>query len=246
METIVLNGENSKTIVLNGENSKTSEPHRFKLDLTDKLNLKNPNKNMALANLSINYTWKNIKSECNNNKFKISAPTWNDTFDLPDGSYSIADIQYYFECIIKKHKTLPENPPVQIYPNKIKNKIVFKIKTGYKLEFLTLKTMKLLGSTKKDVDKNKDGEVVPKLESVEVVLVHCNLVKNDYQHTSKVLFSFAPNKQFGQLINISPHYLTMMNTVNTEFSYVEVWFTGQVSKALEIDKDNVNLTLIIG
>ena len=105
--------------------------------------------------------------------------------------------------------------------------------------------MKLLGSTKKNCDKDKDGENVPKLESVEVVLVHCNLVKNDYQHTSKVLFTFVPNKQFGQLINISPHSLTMMNTVNTEFSSVEVWFTDQVSKALEIE-DNVNLTLIIG
>ena len=76
---------------------------------------------MALANLSSYYTWKNIKSSYNNNKFKISAPTWNDEFDLPDGSYSIADIQDYFEFIIKKHKTLTENPPVQIYPNKIKN-----------------------------------------------------------------------------------------------------------------------------
>ena len=134
---------------------------------------------MALANLSIYYTWKNIKSEYNNNKFKISAPTWNYTFDLPDGSYSIADIQDYFEFIIKKHETLTENPPVQIYPNKIKNRIVFKIKTGYKLELLTLETMKFLGSTKKDVGKDKDGEIVPKLESVKVVLVHYNLVKND-------------------------------------------------------------------
>ena len=230
---------------MNTENSKKSEPYRFKLYLTDKLYLKNLNKNMALANLSIYYTWKNIKSEYNNNKFKISAPTWNDTFDLPDGSYSIADIHDYFEFIIKKHETLTENPPVQIYSNKIKNKIVFKIKTGYKLELLTLETMKLLGSAKKDVDSDKNSEDVPKLESVEVVLVHCNLVKNDYQHKSNALFSFAPNKQFGQLVNISPHSLTLMNTINTEFSSVEVWFTDQVSKALEIE-DNVNLTLIIG
>ena len=158
-----------EAIFMNTGNSKTSEPYRFKLDSTDKLSLKNPNKNVALANLSIYYAWKNIKSEYNYNKFKISAPTWNDTFDLTDGSYSIADIQDYFEFIIKKHETLTENPPVQIYPNKIKNRIVFKIKTGYKLELLTLETMKLLGSTKKDVDKNKDGEILPKLESVEVV-----------------------------------------------------------------------------
>ena len=113
---------------MNTKNSKTNEPHKFNLDLTDKLNLKNPNKNMALANLSIYYTWKNIKSEYKNNKFKISAPTWNDTFDLPDGSYSISDIQDYFEFIIKKHETVTENPPVLIYPNNIKNRIVFKIK----------------------------------------------------------------------------------------------------------------------
>ena len=136
-------------------NSKTNEPHRFKLDLADKLNLKNPNKNMALANLSIYYTWKNITSE---------------------------------------YKTLTENPQIQIYPNKIKNRIVFKIKTGYKLELLTPETTKLLRSTKKDADSDKNSENVPKLESAEAVLVHCNLVKNDYQHSSKVLFSFVPNK----------------------------------------------------
>ena len=234
-----------ETIFMNTKNSKTSESHRFKLYLTDKLNLKNPQKNMALANLSIYYTWKNIKSEYKSNKFKISAPTWNETFDLSDGSYSIDDIQDYFEFIIKKHETLTDNPPVQIYPNKIKNRIVVKIKTGYKLELLTPETMKLLGSTKKVVGKAKNSENVPKLEMVEVVLVHCNLVKNDYQHTSKVLFTFVPNKKFGQLINISPQAFTMMNTVNTEFTYAEVWFTDQYSKALEIE-DNVNLTLIIG
>ena len=104
----------------------------------------------------------NIKSTYNDNKLKISAPTWNDTFDLPDGSYSISDIQDYFEFIIKKHETLIENPPIQIYLNKIKNRIVFKIKASYKLEFLTPETMKLLGSTKKDVDSYKNNENVPK------------------------------------------------------------------------------------
>ena len=187
---------------------------------TDKLNLKTPNnKNIGLVNLSIYCTWKN-KLEYNNNKFKISAPTWDDTFDLPDGSYSISDIQDYFEFIIKKHETLAENPPIQIYPNKIKNKIVFKIKikTGYKLEQLTPETMKLLGSTKKDVDKDKDGEDVPKLESVEVVLMHCNLVNNIYQQASKVLLTFVPNKSFGQLITITPHLLIMLKLLTQNFN----------------------------
>ena len=113
---------------------------------------------MALANLSIYYTWKNIKPEKNNDKFKISALIWYDTFDLSDGSYSFADIQDYFESIIKKHdKTFTENPQVQIYSNKVKNRIIFKIKPGYKLELLTPETMKLLGSTEKDVDKDKNG-----------------------------------------------------------------------------------------
>ena len=140
---------------------------------------------------------------------------------------------------------MAEDPPVEIYPNKIKNRIVFKIKTCYKLELLTPEIMRLLGSTKTVVDTDKNSENVPKLESVEVVLVHCNLVKNDYQHSSKVLCSFVLNKQFGQLINISEQSLIMMNTVNTDFSYVEVWFADQTSKALEIE-DSVNLTLIIG
>ena len=117
---------------MNTENRKTNEPHRFKLELTDKINLKNQKKYIALANLSIYYIQE--KSKYNNNKFKISAPTWNDTFDLPDGSYSISDVQDYFEFIIKKCETLTENPPIQIYPNNIKNRIVFKIKAGYKLE----------------------------------------------------------------------------------------------------------------
>ena len=106
--------------------------------------------------------------------------------------------------------------------NRIKNGIVFKIKTGYKLKLLSPETIKLLGSTKEDVDQNKDGENVLKLESVEFVLVHCNLVNNNYQQASKVLSPFVPNKQFGQLINISPHSLTMLNTTKTEFPFIEI------------------------
>ena len=157
---------------MNTENSKTNESNKFIYQFTDKTNLKTPNnKNIGLVNLSLYYTWKNIKSAYDNKKFKISAPTWNDEFDLPDGSYSISDIQDYFEFIIKKHETLAENPSIQIYPNKIKNRIIFKIKTGCKLELLSLETVKLLGSTKQDDDKDNDGEDVPELESVEVVLV---------------------------------------------------------------------------
>ena len=134
---------------------------------------------------------------------------------------------------------------MQIYPNKIKNRIVFKVKTRYKLELLSLETMKLLESANKDVDQDKDGEDVPKLEFTEVVLLHCNQVNNNYQQAPKVLFTFAPNKQFAQLIYISPHTLTMLDTTNKNFSFIEVLFTDQNSELLEIES-NVSLTLTIG
>ena len=165
---------------MNTENSKTNEPHKFRLTLAVKINLKDPNKNMVLANLSIYYTWKNIKSAYNNNKFEISAPTWSDKVDLPDRFYSISGIQDYFGYIIKKHETIADNPPVQTYVNKMKNRIAFKINIWYKLELLSPGTMKLLGSSKKYVDHDKNGEDVSKLESFKVVLVHCKLVNNNY------------------------------------------------------------------
>ena len=233
-----------ETFFMNSKNSKTSEPNRFKYDLIDKLDLKNPNKNLALGNLSIYYTWKNVKPTYNNNKFKISAPTWSETFDLPDGSYNISEIQGYIEYIIKKHEAIVENVPILIYTNTIYNRIVFKIKTGYKLELLSEETMKLFGSTKDIIDADKNSEYVPKLENVEVVLVHCNLVNNSYQQASRVLFTFVPTKQYGQLISISPPSLVFLKMMNAEFSEREVWFTDQNNNALEIE-DNVNISLII-
>ena len=146
---------------MNTKNSKTNESHRFKYDLIDKLNLRNPNKNMALRSLSIYYTWKNVKSTYNNNKFKISAPTWNDTFDLLDGSYNISEIQDYIEYIIKKHETIGENAPILIYANTINNRIVFKIKTVYELELLSKETIKLLESAKDIIDSDKNSKNVP-------------------------------------------------------------------------------------
>ena len=227
-------------------NSKTNKPNRFVYQFTDNLNLKNPIKNIALANLSLYYTWKKIKFEYKNNKFKISALTWNDEFNLPDGSYSVSDIQDFFEYIIKKHETITDtdNRPVDIDVNEIKNRIFFKIKTGYKLELLSEETMQLLGSPKKVIDKKKNGELVPRFETVEVVLVQCNLVNNNYQQASKVLFTFVPNKQFGQLITITPHSPTMLKTINAEFSFIEIWFTDQNNRSFEIE-DNVNITITI-
>ena len=143
--------------------------------------------------------WKNIKGSYNN-KFKISAPTWNEEFELPDGSYSISDIQDYFEYILKKHSEIVDNPPIRIYVNRI----TFKFKSRYYLELLTPETMKLLGSAERKITKDKNGENVPHLEVAELVLVHCNLVNNDYQQDSRILYTFVPNKTFGSLLEISP------------------------------------------
>ena len=187
----------------------------------------------------------NVKSDYNNNKFKISAPTWNDRFDVPDGSYSIAALQNYFEYTIKRHETIADISPVLIYVNEINNRIAFKIKSGYKLELLSKETMRLLGSSADTIDGDKNSELVPKLESVDLVLVHFNLVNNSYQQASKVLFTFVPNKKYGQLITVSPETLIMLKTINTEFSSIVIWFTDQVNRPLEIE-DSVNISLIIG
>ena len=185
---------------------------------TNKLDLRIGEKVIALSNLSIYYTWKNIKSSYNNNKFKISAPKWNDKFELLDGSYSVSDIQDYFEYILKKHVEDIDEPSVQIYGNKIENRITFKIKNRYSLELLTPQTMKLLGSTENKITNDKNGENVPKLEIAEVVLVHCNIVNNDYQQDLRVLYTFVPNKPFGSLLEISQIKHIFLKTFNSEYN----------------------------
>ena len=232
------------TIFMNSENSKTSKRHVFKLKLTSKLDLRIGEKVIALSNLSIYYTWKNMKSTYNNNKFKISAPTWNDEFELPDGSYSISDIQDYFEYILKKHGEDIDKPPVQIYVNTIENRVIFKIKNGYSLELLTSETIKLLGSTENKITKDKNGENVPHFEITEVVLVHCNMVNNDYQQDSRGLYTSVPNKPFSSLLEISPTNHIFLKTFNSEYNEIEVWFTDQNSNLLEIE-DRINLTMVI-
>ena len=164
---------------------------------------------------------------------------------MPDGSYSIAARQNYYEYIIKKHETITEVSPVLIYVNEINNRIVFKIKSRYKSELLSKETMRLLGSSSDTIDGDKISELVLKLESVDLVLVHCNVVNNNYQQASKVLFTFVPNKKYGKLITVSPETLIMLKTVNTEFSFIEIWFTDQDNRLLEIE-DSVNISLIIG
>ena len=188
------------TVFMNSENSKTSEPHFLMLKLTDKLDLRRDEKSIALSNLSIFYTWKNIRGSYNNNEFRISALTWDDEFESPDGSYSVSYIQDYFEYISKKHVENIDNPSLKMYISKTKNRITFKIKNGHSLELLTSETMKLLGSTENKITKNKNGENVPHLEITEVALVNCNIVNNDYQQDSNELNTFVPNKPFSSYL----------------------------------------------
>ena len=202
---------------MNSENSKTSNPHVSILKLTNKLDLRLGEKVIILSNLSIYYTWKKIESSYKNNKFKISAPTWNDKFELPDGFYSVWDIQDYIEYILKKHGEDIDKPSIQIYVNKIKNRVTFKIKNGYSLEFLTPETMELHGSTKNKITKDKNGENFPHLQITEVVLVHCDIVNNDYQQDSRVLYTFVPNKPFGSLLEVSPTNQIFLKTFNSEY-----------------------------
>ena len=232
------------TIFMNSENSRTSEYHVLLLKLTDKLDLRRGKKLVALSNLSIYYTWKNIKSSYNNNKLKISAPTWSEEFELPDGSYSVSENQDYFEYILEKRSESVDNSSIRIYINKIQNRITFKIKNGYYLELLIPETVKLLGSAENKITANKNGENVPHLEIVELVLVHCNLVNNDYQQNSRILFTFAPNKSFGSLFEILPKNHVFLKTFNSEFQEIKIWFTDQTCKPLKVE-DKINITLII-
>ena len=229
---------------MNSDNSRASKPHILKLKLTSSLDLRIGKKVIPLSNLSIYYTWKNIKSSYINNKFKISAPTSNEEFNLPDGSYSVSNIQDYFEYILKKHGENIDKPPIQIYVNKIENRITFKIKNGYCLELLSKETIKLLQSTENKITTDKNGENVPHLEITKVVLVHCNIVNNECQQDLRVLYTFVPNKPFGSLLEISPTNHVFLKTFNSEYDEIEVWFTDNNSNPLEIE-DRINLTMVI-
>ena len=163
-----------------------------------------------------------MKSSYNNNKFKISAPTWNDEFELPDGSYLIPDIEDSFDYILKKHNENIDSPSIRIYINKIENRITFEIKSAYYLELLTSETMKLLGSTENKITKDRNGEIVPHIQIAEVVLVHCNIINTDYQQDSRVLYTFVPNKSFINLSEISPTSHIFLKTFKSEFQAIRV------------------------
>ena len=233
-------------IFMRTENSKTNDLKRFRLYFTDKIDLRG-NKKKALSDLSIHYTWYNIKEEYNNNKFRLPGQTWSKNVTMPDGSYEISQIQTYFlDEVIKKHESnvkSNEQSPILIFANRILNKVTFRIKTGYKLELLTNETMRLLGH-KPVTDTTKSGENVPKLEIVRNVLVFCNLVENAYLQDSKLLFSFVPNSRFGSFLSITPQKLKYCGTVDSILDYIEISWTDQNGRPLQID-DDITVSIII-
>ena len=156
----------------------------------------------------------------------------------------MSDIEDYLEYIINKCETLTAIPPIHVYINRINNRLLFKIKHGYKLELQMPETMNSFGSTKKLIDTTKNGENVPSLEVVEIVLVQCNLIDNQYQQKSEVLYTFASNKSYAYLLNVEPSNLVFLKTDNTEFDEIGITFRYQNRRPLEIE-DKVDLTLLI-
>ena len=131
-----------------------------------------------------------------------------------------------------------------IYVDKMENTITFKIKTGYYLELLTPEKKKLVGSTKSKITEDKNSKNLPRSEITEVILAYCNIVNNNYQHNSRVMYTFVPDKSFGQLLDVSSKKFMFLKTLNLEFSFIEVWFNDQNSKPQEI-QDEINITLVI-
>ena len=193
---------------MNSKESQTSKLHVLILKFADKFVLRRGGNEITSSNRSIYYTWKNINSSQNNNKFKISVLTWNE-FELHDGSRSVSDIY---------HGQNFDNPSVKIYVNKRENKITFKVKNGYSLKLLKPEIMKLLGSTKNKRTADRNGENILHVEITEVVLVYCNIVNNDYQQDSIVLYTFVPNKPLDSLLEISPTNHILLKTFNSEYN----------------------------
>ena len=172
-----------------------------------------------------------------NSKYQVQHRMKN---KLHGGSYSVSDIQDYFEYILKKHGEEKVNPSIRIYTNETENRITFKIKTGYYLELLTPEPMKVIGSTKSKITKDENGKNVPYLGITEVVLIRCNVVNDSYQQKSRVLYTFVPNKSFSQFLNISPENFIFLKPFDLEIKMV----ADQNSNTLEIE-DKINIHLVI-
>ena len=191
-------------IFVNSKSSRTSVPYKLSLNLTDKINLKRGDKYVVLLNVSIYYTWKNIKKLYKIIHLKYQLRHY--LIELPDRSNSVSDIQDYFENILKNMWEKTNNPSIRIKDigkkKKKEKRVTFRLEMGHYLQILALETMTLFGSTKSKITKDRNGEKVAHLEIIGIVLVHCNIVNIDHQKDAGVLYTFAPNKSFGRLLDI--------------------------------------------
>ena len=248
------------TIFMNSANSKTPKPNRLILRLQNKMDLSLRKKSVALANLSIYYSWKNISSELKNNKLIIGYDDSDQEWTVPivDGSYSAKTISDYIFGSIEENRDRDKDSfwnnakkrgdePSEIfklYHDKIRNRTAYVIKNKYYIKLPTKEIRHLLGISKEKIEGSDYGDLVPQIEPVTAVLVNCNIVDNEYQRNSKLLYSFVPDKPFGSLLHIEPKSEIFAKTFAGGFYDINVWFTDQNGNDLKIE-DAISLTLVI-
>ena len=248
------------TIFMNSTNSKTPKANRLTLRLQSKMDLSVRKKSVALANLSIYYSWKNISPELKNDKLIIGNEKATQEWTVPiiSGSYSAKTLSDYIIGAIKenkdkekdsfwnKTKARGDNPEevFKLYHDRVRNRTAYIIEEGYYIKLPTKEIRDMLGISKRKIGGSNYGDLVPQIEPVTAVLVHCNIVDNDYQRDSKLLYSFVPDKPFGSLLSVEPKSERFTKTFGGGFYDISVWFTDQAGHELDIE-DAISLTLVI-
>ena len=227
------------SIVLNTANAGTTEDHKLRLSLTSDLHLNN--NLVSLSHCSIYYNWKNFKKEYGNTQFTIHhlPSTTIIVVDLPDGSYSVRDINNYIHHIMKLagYENADGTYDINVYANPVYNRVTISVSNVFQFS-MTDPFARMLGfdTTQTQITNAEvNGNLVPQIEVVDTVLIHCNLVDNRVTHDSSILFAFVPNDSFGNLLSITPNYPQNRFCRNASFSYVEVYFTDQDGKALHVE-----------
>jgi hypothetical protein len=247
------------TIVLTNSNAGTARKYKLSSKLNNPMRLKNSY--VCISDISIYYSWPNIKDSYGNNKCTYKRTIDNKEFPItiPDGSYEIEDINNYIHHIMKNNgdnEDKEKKYPIELYANNIYQRVTIVTKDKYILELPIDGLGKVLGFTKvpepgiKNVyigqNKQQNGDTIPQVERVESVSVHCNLVNNIYQLDNSLIYSFTPDKSFGSLLNIKPNFPFWRNTrSNTDINEIEIWFTDQNNIPLDIEDPKIRVELQI-
>lgn len=227
------------SIVLSTANAQTGENHRLRLSLTGALKL--DSNLISLSHCSIYYTWKNFKTEYGNTEFFYTHNPSGRVIQatIPDGSYSVRDINNFIHhtMLLNKHENADGTYGINIYANPVYNRVTITASADFTFS-MKAGLMETLGfdRTQQHITNTEvNGNLVPKLEKVDTVLIHCNLVDNRVTHNSSILYAFVPNDSFGNLLSISPNYPQNRYCRNATFDYVEVYFTDQDGKPLDVE-----------